>query len=97
MAKSKRGLKSLQVFQHRKVSGSSTEQLKQKKQELAIRTELLHKLSVQLQTYDSVEIEVREDALPLFMVVLEDPALTAIYNFRQVGDALFIFRSKEIV
>lgn len=97
MAKKSKGLKSLQVIQHRKVSSSSTEQLKQKKQELAIRTELLHKLSVQLQSYDAVEIEVREDALPLFMVVLEDPALTALYNFEQVDSSLFIFRSKEIV
>ena len=97
VAKAHKGLKSLQVLQHRKLSSNSTEQLKQKKLELAVKTELMHKLSVQLQSYDAVEFEVREDIIPIFLVILEDPALAALYDFEQVSDSLYVFHSKEII
>ena len=88
-------LKSLQFLRRRK-NQKDNSKLQQKKFEQALRTELLHKLEVQLRTADAVEFEVSGRALADFIVVLEDPSVTAMYDFEQVDDNLFIFRPKHL-
>ena len=99
--KKNRGLKSLRVLRQRRISKREELKLKQKKTEFALKTELMHRLDVQLSANDAVEVEVAPNVLADFLVVLEDPAITSLYDFEQdVGqgdDSLFIFRSKNIL
>lgn len=88
-------LKSTQFLRRRKKQKEDNK-LQQRKFEQAIRTELLHKLEVQLRSVDAVEFEVSERALADFLVVLEDPSITAMYDYEQVDDALFVFRPKHL-
>lgn len=97
VAKKQKGLRSLQVLKARKQNKRGEEQLKQKKMELALKAELLHKLEVQFTSVDAVQIEVQESVLPLFILVLEDTAITSLYDYEQVSQSLFIFRPKQFL
>ena len=97
MATKQKGLRSLQVIRSRKQNKRSEEQLKQKKTELALKAELLHRLEVQFTSVDAVEIEVAERVLPLFILVLEDSAVTSLYDYEQISQSLFIFRPKQLL
>lgn len=92
----RRGLKSVQALQKRKQLNKMDAQLKEKKHSLAIRSELQHKLETELASADAIEIEVADNALADFIVILDDP-IFALYTWEQVDDNLFIFRSKDIL
>lgn len=93
----KNGLRSLQVWKHRHANRNRDAQFKEKKMELALRTELLHRLEVQLTTADAVMIEVAEKVLPTFLVVLESPSVSEMYDFEQKDVTLFVFWAKTII
>lgn len=92
----RRGLKSVQALQKRKQMNKLDAQLKEKKHALAIKAELQHKLETVLASADAVEIEVADNALADFIVILDDPAF-GLYAYEQVDDNLFIFRAKDIL
>ena len=95
--KKKQGLKSTQVWKYRRANRNRDEQLKQRKLEMALKTELTHKLDVQFASNEAVEIEVAENALASFLVLLDDPEITSLYTFEQVDDSLFVFRPNSIL
>lgn len=97
MAKTHKGLRSVEVLKHRRQRKHSEVQLQQKKTELALKTELLHRLEVQFVSNDAIEIEVAENVLPEFMLVLDDVAVTSLYDYEQVSASLFIFRPKQLL
>lgn len=97
MAKRK-GLRSLQVLRQRRENRRGQQNLQQKKTELALKAELLHRLEVQFVTNDAVEIEVQNpNVLPDFISVLEDPSVSGIYDYEQVDESLFVFRQKTFL
>lgn len=98
LAKKQRGLRSLQVLRQRRENKHNEQKLKQKKTELALKAELLHRLEVQFVSNDAVEIEVVNPmVLPDFISVLEDPSISGIYDYEQVAEDRFVFKQKTFL
>lgn len=97
-ARKKEKLKSLQVLRQRKHNKQSELQLKQRKTEMALKTELMHKLEVHFATVDTLQLEVADNVLADFLVILEDPAITSLYTYTQdyVDEHLFTFTPRAI-
>lgn len=98
-ATKQKGLKSLAVLRQRHIGRKADRALRQKKIEMALKSELTHRLEVQFSNVDVtvVMLEVQDNVLATFMIVLEDTAITSLYEFDQVGPNLFEFRLKELM